>query len=495
MSNKEILDNAESVSNEKNVPQELIIKAIESAVAAAARKHFGANHQYEAVVDRNGSGYTTCRVWEVVAAPELIENPDSQLLLEEAKNIDPNAQVGSTIKQKIDSVDFGRIAARMAKQVMSDEIRLAERYQIIEQFTPKKGTLVNGIVRKVTRDMIFVDLGNSVEAILARQDMIPRETFRTGDRIRALLYDVRYERRGALLHLSRIDPQLLVALFTIEVPEIAEDVIEIMGAARDPGARAKILVKTNDGRVDPVGACVGMRGSRVQAVSSELNGEKIDIVLWSENPAQLVMNAMAPAEIVSIFVDEDSMTMDLAVAPEQTAQAIGRNGQNVRLASDLTGWKINLMTVEELAAKRASEADKVKKIFTDELGVDDEVADILIREGFSSLEEIAYVPVTEMAEIDEFDDELIEVLQTTAKDILLTQAISNEVKQHQLPETDLLALPGMTDDLANTLASQGILTREDLAEASAMDLIEMAGLNKEQAVALVLAARAHWFNH
>jgi N utilization substance protein A len=495
MSNKEILDDAERVSNEKGVPQELIIKAIESAIAAAARKHFGLTHNYEVQVDRGGGGYASYRTWDVVDAEELIENPDSQLLVEEAEKIDPSAKAGGIVKQKIDSVDFGRIAARMAKQVMSEEIRLAERYQIIEQFTPKKGALVNGVVRKVLREMVFVDMGGGVEAVLARQDMIPRETFRAGDRIRALLYDVRYERRGALLHLSRVHPDLLVALFKIEVPEIAEEVIEIMGAARDPGVRAKILVKTNDGRVDPVGACVGMRGSRVQAVSSELNGEKIDIVLWAENPAQLVMNAMAPAEIVSIVVDEDSVTMDLAVAPEQAAQAIGRNGQNVRLASDLTGWKINLMTVDELAAKRASEADKMKQIFIDELGVDDEIAEILVREGFSSLEEIAYVPVDEMAEIEEFDDELIEALQTTAKDVLLTKAISDEVKQHQLPAADLIALPGMSETLAQSLASQGILTREDLAEASAMDLVDMTDLSKEQAAKLVLAARAHWFNH
>ena len=490
-----MLDDAERVSNEKGVPQELIIKAIESAIAAAARKHFGAMHHYEVQVDRNGGGYAAYRVWEVVAEPELIENPDSQLLLDEAQKIDSAAVVGGRVTQKIDSVDFGRIAARMAKQVMSEEIRLAERYQVIEQFTPKKGTLISGVVRKVMRDIIFVDVGNGVEAVLARQDMIPREIFRAGDRIRALLQDVRYERRGALLHLSRIHPDLLVALFKIEVPEIAEEVIEIMGAARDPGARAKILVKTNDGRVDPVGACVGMRGSRVQAVSSELNGEKIDIVLWAENPAQLVMNAMAPAEIVSIVVDEESMTMDLAVTAEQAAQAVGRHGQNVRLASDLTGWKINLMTVDELAAKRASEADKVKKIFVDELGVDEEVADILLREGFSSLEEIAYLPMEEMAEIEEFDEEIIEALQAAAKDILLTKAISDEMKQHQLPAEDLLALPGMTEALAQSLVNQGIVTREDLAESSAMDLLDMTDLSKEQAAELILAARAHWFNH
>jgi N utilization substance protein A len=295
------------------------------------------------------------------------------------------------------------------------------------------------------------------------------------------------------LYLSRVSPELLIALFKIEVPEIAEGIIEMMSAARDPGVRSKILVKTNDGRIDPIGACVGMRGSRVQAVSSELNGEKIDIVLWADNPAQLVMNAMAPAEIVSIIVDEDTRTMDLAVAPEQVAQAIGRNGQNVRLASELTGWKINLMTVDELEAKSASESHNAKQIFVDGLDIDEEIADILVREGFSSIEEIAYIPLDEIAEIDEFDEELASALQARAKDVLLTKAISEEVK-HQ-PAPDLLHLQGMTENLAKTLANKGIVHREDLAELSATDLIEMTDISHEEAAKLILTARAHWFEH
>jgi N utilization substance protein A len=491
----EMLNGAERIADEKNIPQELIIKAIETAMAAAARKHFGSTHTYEVKVDRDNGGFITWRVWDVVESPELIENPDSQLLLEDAKKIDDHAAVGEKVKQIVNSADFGRIAARMAKQVMTEEIRTAERHQIVEQFLPKKGTLINGIVRKVTRDVLFVDVGNGVEAVLSRQDMIPREIFRVGDRVRAILNEVHYERRGALLHLSRICPEMLIALFRIEVPEIAEDVIEIINAARDPGVRAKILVKTNDGRVDPVGACVGMRGSRVQAVSSELNGEKIDIVLWADNPAELVINAMAPAEIGSIVVDEESRTMDLAVTPEQLAQAIGRNGQNVRLASELTGWKINVMTLTDLEAKRASEADTVKQMLIKELEVDEEVADILVREGFSSLEEIAYIAPKEMSEIEEFDEEIVESLQARAKDVLLTKELSKEVKQHQLPAEDLLSLPGMTEELAKSLAAHQILTREDLAEQSVADLLEIQDLplNKQQAADLILKAREHWF--
>lgn len=486
-------DAAESVSNEKGVPQEVIIKAIESAMAAAARKHFGMTHTYEVKLGQDGHGYSTWRVWSVVETPEEIENVDSQLLLADAQALDADAVVGGVVRKSVDSVEFGRIAARAAKQVMTEEIRVAERHQIVEQFLSKKGTLVNGIVRKVMRDVLFVDVGGGVEAVLPRQEMIPREIFRVGDRVRALLADVRYERKGGLLHLTRNSPAMLIALFTIEVPEIAEDVIEIISAARDPGVRSKILVKTNDGRVDPVGACVGMRGSRVQAVSSELNGEKIDIVLWADNPAQLVMNAMAPAEIASIVVDEDSRTMDLAVAPEQLAQAIGRNGQNVRLASELTGWKVNVMTLEDLEKKRSSEADSVKKMFVDELEVDEDVAEILVREGFTTLEEIAYVSAEELAEIEEFDEEIVEALQARAKDVLVTKALSEEVKQHQLPAADLLALEDVTEDLAKTLASHGIVTREDLAEQSAADLLDMTDLSQEQAAKLVVQARAHWF--
>ena len=491
---KEILNDAERVSNEKGVPHELIIQAVEVAIAAAARKHFGMTHTYEVKVDRNAGGYATLRVWQVMESPELIESPDSQLLLADAQLIDPKAEVGGVVTQRVDSQDFGRIAARMAKQVMTEEIRVAERTQIVNQFASRKGALVNGTVRKTLREVILVDIGNGVEAALPRTQMIPREIFRVGDRIRALLEDVRYERRGSLLHLSRISPQMLIALFRIEVPEIAEDVIEVISAARDPGARAKILVKTNDGRVDPIGACVGMRGARVQAVSSELAGEKIDIILWAENPAELVMNAMAPAEIASIVVDEESHTMDLAVNPEQLAQAIGRNGQNVRLASELTGWKLNVMSIEDFEAKRASEADSVKQSFINDLDVDEEVADILIREGFSSLEEIAYVAPQEMAEIDEFDDEIVGMLQAKAKDVLLTKAISEEVKHHHLPSNDLLTLDGMTDALAKKLAEAAITTREDLAELAAMDLLDIEeSLTKEQAAKLILAARAHWF--
>lgn len=489
---KEILYVAETVANEKAVPQELIFKAIESALVMATKKLYGVDHNYVVEVDRRTGDYETYRCWQVVDIEEDgLENAEVELSLEQAKEKDPQAEVGGVVKQKVESIEFGRIAAQTAKQVIVQELRKAERHQVVEAYTSRKGSLVNGVARRVTRDGVFVDLGNNVEAYLARTEMIPKEIFRVGDRVRAYLMDVRFEPRGAQLFLSRTSSEMLTQLFRIEVPEIAEDIIQIMGAARDPGIRAKILVKTNDGRIDPIGACVGMRGARVQAVSSELHGEKIDIVLWSDNPAQLVINAMAPAEILSIVVDEDTHTMDLAVAEEQVAQAIGRTGQNVRLASELTGWQINVMSAAELEAKRNKEAVSLRENLLQQLDIDPEIADILLREGFASVEDIAYVPAEEMLQVEEFDEEIVDALRQRAKDYLLTKAITEEA-EHQ-PAADLLALEGMTEELAKSLASQGIKTREDLAEQSVADLLDVIEIPEEEAAKLILAARAHWF--
>lgn len=491
---KEILHVAETVSNEKGVPQELIFQAIESAIVMATKKIHGADHEYEVHIDRSTGDYQTFRCWDVVDDSEALDHAQHQWTLADAHKADAALKVGDRYKQLVESIAFGRIAAQTAKQVIVQEIRRAERRQIAESYQARVGTLVSGTVKKVTREAIYLDIGGSVEATLLRTEIIPREIFRIGDRVRAYLYDVRLDAKGSMVFVSRIRPEMLMQLFRIEVPEIAEDIIEIMAAARDPGVRAKILVKTNDGRIDPVGACVGMRGSRVQAVSSELHGEKIDIVLWSDNPAQLVINSMAPAEIASIVVDEAAKVMDVAVAEDQLAQAIGRNGQNVRLATELTGWRIHVMTLAEFEAKRVNEANAVRDNFMQALDIDADLATVLVNEGFTTIEEVAYVPAEEMAEIDGFDEALIEALRARAKDALLAKAISEEAKHQQLPAEDLLTLEGMTEALANQLAHHAIITREDLAEQAVADLLEITDLTEEQAGKLILAARAHWFN-
>lgn len=491
---KEILHVAETVSNEKGVPQELIFQAIESAIVMATKKIKGDQFEYEVHIDRATGDYQTFRIWHVLDVLETdLEEAEHQLTVAQAQQLDATLTAGDRHKVLIDSIAFGRIAAQTAKQVIVQEIRRAERGQVAANYQARIGTLISGTVKKVTRDAVFLDVGGGVEATLLRAEIIPREIFRIGDRVRTYLYDVRLEAKGSMIFVSRTRSDMLVQLFRLEVPEIAEDIIEVMSAARDPGVRAKILVKTNDGRIDPVGACVGMRGSRVQAVSSELHGEKIDIVLWSDNPAQLVINSMAPAEIASIVVDEAAKVMDLAVAEEQLAQAIGRNGQNVRLASELTGWRVHVMTVKEFEAKRASEATAVRDIFIDALHIDADLADILVSEGFSSIEEVAYVPASEMADIEGFDEDLVDALRARAKDALLAKAIAEEAKHQQLPAEDLLALEGMSEDLADVLAKHAIVTREDLAEQAVADLQDITDLTDEQAAKLILAARAHWF--
>ena len=494
MMSKEILMVVDAVSNEKGVSREVIFEAIESALAMATRK---LNEEEEidcrVAVDRKTGEYETFRIWTVVADDEYV-NEFTQYMLEQVQERDAALEVGSKIEEKIDNVPFGRIAAQTAKQVIVQKVRDAEREIVLNEYKDKIGELVTGTVKKVTRESIIVDLGGNAEAILMRDQMIPRENFRMSDRIRALLIDVRPEQRGPQLFLSRTSPQMLIELFKIEVPEISEQIISIRAAARDPGSRAKIVVSTNDGRIDPVGACVGMRGSRVQVVSGELSNERIDIILWDDNPAQLVINAMSPAEVASIIMDEDSNTMDVAVEEDNLAQAIGRNGQNVRLSAELTGWTINVMSEEEAAEKQEKESVDLIEMFMAKLDVDDETAEVLVSEGFTSLEEIAYVPMEEILSIDGFDEEIAEELRNRAKDALLTQAIASEEDLSSMNVADdLMNMEGMDKELALELAKRSILCMEDLAEQATDELMEIEGMTEERAGQLIMTARAPWF--
>lgn len=494
MMSKEILMVADAVSNEKGVSRSVIFEAIESALATATKKLYDKEEiGCRVSVDRDTGDYETFRVWTVVDEDEY-EEEGSQFTLEQANEKDKSLDIGDTWEEKIDNVEFGRIAAQTAKQVIVQKVREAEREIVISEYKDRVGELVAGTVKKVTRDNIIVDLGKNAEALLPRDQMIPRETFRIGDRMRALLTDVESEQRGPQLFLSRTSPDMLIELFKIEVPEIAEEIIEIKAAARDPGSRAKIVVTTNDGRIDPVGACVGMRGSRVQVVSNELANERIDIILWNDNPAQLVINSMAPAEVASIIVEEDSHTMDIAVEEENLAQAIGRNGQNVRLSSQLTGWTINVMSEEEAADKQQQEASSFKEMFMQQLDVEDEVGEVLVQEGFTSLEEIAYVPLDEILVIEGFDEEIANELRNRAKDALLTQAIaSQEDLSSANIADDLLNMEGMDDELALALAKKGILSMEDLAEQSIDELNDVENMDEDRAGKLIMTARAPWF--
>lgn len=490
---KEILLVADAVSNEKGVEKDIIFQAIESALATATKKRFDEDSNIEVKIDRATGDYDTYRIWEVVG-DDVMAELGTQLTTEEAAEKDPSLQVGDIHREKIENVEFGRIAAQTAKQVIVQKVREAERAQMVEEYKDQVGELVSGSVKKVTRDSIIVDLGNNAEGLLPRDQLVGREIFRVGDRVRALLQDVRSEQRGPQLFLSRSCPEMLIELFKIEVPEIAEEVIEIKGAARDPGLRAKIAVNTNDGRIDPVGACVGMRGSRVQAVSNELGNERVDIVLWDDNPAQFVINAMAPAEIESIVVDEDSGSMDLAVDEDNLAMAIGRGGQNVRLACELTGWDINVMSLQEWQAKQEAESGSLIELFMNALDVDEDVAGVLVDEGFTSLEEVAYVPLEEMLAIEGFDEDIAEELRGRAKDALLTQALASEEQSGSSePAEDLLNMEGMDEPLARQLASRGIVTMEDLAEQAVDDLLDIDGMDEERAAALIMKAREPWF--
>ena len=493
---KEILMVVESVSLEKGVPKDVIFEAIESAMAMATKKRYGEDAEFRVAIDRESGEYDTFRTWTVVNYEDEEEpNPDAMYSVEEAREIKPDAELGDVLEEQVESVEFGRIAAQTAKQVIVQKVREAERAMVVEAYEPRINELVSATVKKLGRDSVIVDLGNNAEGILTREHLIPRETFRVGDRLRALLVEIRPENRGPQLILSRTAPAMLIELFKVEVPEISEDVIEIRGAARDAGSRAKIAVKTNDGRIDPVGACVGMRGSRVQAVSGELAGERIDIVMWDENPAQLTINAMAPAEVASIVLDEETHSMDIAVTEENLAQAIGRGGQNVRLASDLCGWSLNIMTEEEAAQKQEEEAIKFIEEFMETLSVDEDVAGVLVEEGFSTLEEVAYVPIEEMLAIEGFDEEIVEELRNRAKDALLTKAIaSEEALGDAKPADDLLEMEGMERELAFRLAGNEVVTMEDLAELAIDELLEIdPDLGEEKAAALILKAREPWF--
>ena len=488
---KDILAVAESVSAEKGVSEDIIFEAIELGLATATKKRYDEEADIQVVINRQTGDFVTKRRWLVVPDDEMALL-GTQFTTEEAAEVDPALKVGDIHEEVVENAEFGRIAANMAKRVIIQRVRDAEREQVVGQYSERVGELVAGTVKKVTRDNVIVDLGYNAEGLLPRENLVGRETFRVNDRVRAILTAISTENFGPQLILSRTCPEMLVELFRIEVPEISEEVIKIRSAARDPGSRAKIAVKTNDGRIDPVGACVGMGGSRVQAVSNELGNERVDIVLWDDNPAQLVINAMAPAEVESIVVDEDSLTMDLAVSEENLPMAIGRGGQNVRLATELTGWNINVMSTSEADAKQEEETNTWASLFCEKLDVDENVAEILVEEGFTSLEEVAYVPLEELSTIEGFDEEIAEELRARAKDALLTQAITSE-EQLGEPAEDLLGMEGMDRDLARLLAGQGIVTMEDLAEQAVVDLLEIEGMTEERAGELIMTARAPWF--
>jgi len=500
---KEVLMVVDSVSNEKGVPKETLFEAVELALAVATRKRYGETFDFRVAIDRNDGSYETFRRWTVVDEENMVDedgeekefNPDAHLNLSQAQIKDSEASFGSVFEEQVESVAFGRIAAQTAKQVIVQKVREAERDQIAAAYDGKINSIVSGTVKKLGRDSVIVDLGNNAEGILTREHLIPREIFRVGDRLRAMLVEIKSDNRGPQLMLSRTSRQMLVELFKVEVPEISEDVIQILGAARDPGSRAKIAVKTNDGRIDPVGACVGMRGSRVQAVSGELAGERIDIVLWDDNPAQLTINAMAPAEVASIILDEESHSMDVAVTEENLAQAIGRGGQNVRLASDLSGWSLNIMTEQEAAQKQDDEAKSLIDDFINYLSVDEDVASALVEEGFTTLEEVAYVPIEELSSIEGFDEEIVSELRDRAKDSLLTKAIADEEANNLTgPKEDLLQMEGMTVELAKTLSRNSVSSMEDLAELSVSELMEIEPtIDESEGAKLIMKAREPWF--
>jgi N utilization substance protein A len=493
--NKEILMVVDAVSNEKGVDKEVIFEALEAALASATRKKHGEELDVRVAIDRKTGDYDTFRRWKVFADDSTeLEVPERELRMDDAKEIDPAIEPGGFVEQGMESVAFGRIAAQQAKQVIVQKVREAERAQVVDAYKERTGQLVSGVVKRVDRNGIYVDLGSNAEGFVPRTDMIPREQVKPQDRIKSFLKEVRSEPRGPQLFLTRTAPEFLIELFKLEVPEVGQGLIQILGAARDAGVRAKIAVKSNDPRIDPVGACVGMRGSRVQAVSNEIAGERVDIIPHDENPAQFVINAMSPAEVMSIVVDEDSHSMDIAVAEEKLSQAIGRGGQNIRLASQLTGWDLNVMTETDAEQKSESEAKELVQNFMKQLDVDEDVATILAQEGFSTIEEIAYVPQAELKSIQEFDEEIIKELRNRARDVLLTQAIASEESLDQsMPADDLLLLEGMSPDLALALARRGVRTREELAEQAVDDLADIDGLEAEEAGKLIMKARAHWF--
>jgi transcription termination/antitermination protein NusA len=483
---KELLLVVDAVANEKGVPREVIFDAIEAALASAAKKRYlDQDVQVRVTIDHKDGSYETFRRWEVVADDVVMESPDRQIRLMDAEDEAEGAEVGDWIEEKIENPDFGRIAAQAAKQVIVQRVREAERAQVVDAWKDRVGELVTGVVKRAERGNIYVDLGGNAEAFIPKDKGIPRDVLRAGDRVRGYLFDVRYEPRGPQLFISRAAPEFMIELFKLEVPEVGQGLVEIKACARDPGDRAKIAVLAHDTRTDPIGACIGMRGSRVQAVSNELNGERVDIVLWNDNPATFVINA--------IIVDEEKHSMDLAVAEDRLAQAIGKGGQNVRLASRLTGWQLNVMTADQVQAKSEAEQAVARQLFMDKLEVDEEIAAILVAEGFSTVEEIAYVPVGELLAVEGFDEDIVEELRSRARDALLNEALAEEEGlEDDHPAEDLLALEGMDEETAFALASHGVRTSEDLSDLAADEVVEFGieGLDEGRAAALILAARA-----
>jgi len=489
--NREMLMLVDAISREKTVDRDVVFGAVEAALASATKKLHGGEVDIRVAVDRETGDYESFRRWLVVPDAAGLQNPDAEEMLSDAQDRIADIEEGDYIEEAIESVPIGRIGAMAAKQVILQKIRDAEREQLLSDFLSRGEKIFVGTVKRLDKGDIIVESGR-VEGRLKRSEMIPKENLRTGDRVRAVIMGVDPTQRGAQIMLSRSAPPFMVELFAQEVPEIEQGLLEIKSCARDPGSRAKIAVISHDRRVDPIGTCVGVRGSRVNAVTNELAGERVDIVLWSDDPAQFVIGALAPANVASIVVDEERHAMDVVVDEENLAIAIGRGGQNVRLASDLTGWRINIMTAEESQAKQANESESVRKLFVEKLDVDEEVADILIAEGFTSLEEVAYVPLTEMLEIESFDEDTVQELRTRAKDALLTMEIEKEEKVEEVSQ-DLRDLEGATPDLISKLAGGGIHTRDDLADLAVDELTEMTGIDEERAKALIMKAREHWF--
>jgi N utilization substance protein A len=487
---REILLLVDALAREKNVDKDVVFSALEQALASATKKRFREDVEVRVEIDRNTGDYRSFRRWHVVPE-ETLEAPDREMTLEQARALVPDIELDEYVEEPLEPVEFGRIGAQAAKQVILQKIRDAEREQILNDFLARKEHLVTGTIKRIERGNAIVESGR-IEAVLPRDQMIPKENLRVGDRVRAFLLKIDRSSRGPQLVLSRIVPEFLIKLFELEVPEMEEGLLEVKGAARDPGSRAKIAVKSNDPRIDPIGTCVGMRGSRVQAVTSELAGERVDIILWSPDPAQFVINALAPAEVSSIVVDEDRHSMDIVVDEDNLAQAIGRSGQNVRLASEMTGWELNIMTEEESQKKNEEESASIKKLFMEKLDVDEEVADILVQDGFNTLEEVAYIPISEMLEIEQFDEDTVNELRSRARNALLMQAIASEEKVEEVA-SDLQALEGMDGQTARMLAAKGIHTQEELAELAVDDLVELTSMDAERAKTLIMAARAPWF--
>ena len=488
--NREVLLLVDALAREKSVDKDIVFGALEAALASATKKRFSGESDVRVSIDRNSGEYISFRRWEVMD-DETFETPELHIKIEEAQKRKADIQMGEFVEEQLENVDFGRIDAQAAKQVIFQKIRDAEREQILSDFLDRKEHLVSGTIKRMERGNAIVEFGK-IEALLPRDQMIPKENLRVGDRVRAHLLRVDRALRGPQIVLSRITPEFLVKLFELEVPEIEEKLLDIVSAARDPGSRAKIAVRSHDARLDPIGTCVGMRGSRVQAVTNELAGERVDIILWSDSSATFVINALAPAEVSSIVVDEDKHSMDVVVEEENLAQAIGRGGQNVRLASELTGWELNIMTIETASSKQEEESAKVRELFIAKLDVDEEVAELLVQEGFNTLEEVAYVPLEEMLEIEAFDEDTVNELRSRARNALLTQAIvSEEQVEHSIE--DLLKIEGMDEGTARALAGGGIGTQEQLADLDTDELIEMTGMDADRANQLIMTARAPWF--